>query len=121
VTSRYFGETEELLGHYCWYTKNSLDRFMLEAGSLKPNDYGLFDMQGNAVQWCENKALLYKPGADKEDSDDNKSVVDKNSRVLRGGSFYFQASNARSASRGNPEPGYRNYDVGFRPARTITP
>ena len=26
VTSRYYGETEELLGKYAWYTKNSQDR-----------------------------------------------------------------------------------------------
>ena len=121
VTSRYFGETEELLGHYCWYTKNSLDRFMLEAGSLKPNDYGLFDMQGNALQWCENKALLYKPGADEEDSDDNKSVVDKNSRELRGSSFYYRASNARSAYLYSGVPASRYYYIGFRPARTFIP
>ena len=25
VTSRYYGETEELLGKYAWYTKNSQD------------------------------------------------------------------------------------------------
>ena len=29
MTSRYYGETEELLGKYAWYTKNSLDRGML--------------------------------------------------------------------------------------------
>src|SRR5205807_1829546 len=53
-TSRYYGETEELLGNYAWYTKNSGDRWMLGVGSLKPNDLGLFDMLGNAWQWCED-------------------------------------------------------------------
>src|SRR5262249_52040544 len=46
VTSRHFGETDELLGQYSWYTKNSQDRCMLPVGTLKPNDWGLFDVLG---------------------------------------------------------------------------
>ena len=39
VTSRYYGETEELLGKYAWYTENSLDREMLPG---KPGDRGVW-------------------------------------------------------------------------------
>jgi eukaryotic-like serine/threonine-protein kinase len=46
VTSRYFGETEELLPRYAWYVTNSQDRTW-PVGSKKPNDLGLFDMHGN--------------------------------------------------------------------------
>src|ERR1700719_4493302 len=51
VTCRYYGETEDLLGKYVLYTKNSLDRGMLpdvrdslgvQADCLKPNDFGLY-------------------------------------------------------------------------------
>ncbi len=121
VTSRFYGETEDLLRYYGWYSTYSKDRFMLPVGNLKPNDFGLFDMQGNAWQWCEDKAVFYKPGADQEDSNDIKSISDKNSRVLRGGSFYNQASNVRSAYRNNNAPTNR-YDIdGFRPSRTFIP
>jgi serine/threonine protein kinase len=34
TTSRYFGETSELLGDYAWYTKNSLDQGLLPVGHL---------------------------------------------------------------------------------------
>jgi formylglycine-generating enzyme required for sulfatase activity len=72
VTSRYYGDTEELLGKYAWYTKNSQDRGMLpgEAGKLgvpggclKPNDFGLFDMLGNALEWCQESIAYYPMSA----------------------------------------------------------
>jgi formylglycine-generating enzyme required for sulfatase activity len=34
ATSRYYGETDELLGGYAWYRKNSLDRWLLPVGTL---------------------------------------------------------------------------------------
>ncbi len=121
VTSRYYGETEELLGKYAWYTANSLNRWMLPVGSLKPNDLGLFDMQGNALQWCEDRALLYAAGEDKEDTQDVKGIPQDISRVLRGGSFLNRASNVRSASRASHVPTDRVTSYGFRPARTLPP
>ena len=118
-TSRYYGETEELLGKYAWYTKNSGDRSMLEVGSLKPNDLGLFDMLGNAFQWCEDRAEYYTAGEDKEDIKDIKDINKDNSRVLRGGSFNDPASNVRSANRLTDVPTDRVSNYGFRPARTF--
>ena len=44
-SSRYYGETEELLGHYA-YTKSSND-VLMPVKKMKPNDLGLFDGQGN--------------------------------------------------------------------------
>ena len=40
-------------------------------------------------------------------------------RVIRGGSWYNYAQFLRSASRGNVNPGFRNYDVGLRLVRTL--
>src|SRR6516225_191938 len=45
-TARYYGETEELLPKYAWYLRNSQEQTW-PVGSLKPNDLGLFDVQGN--------------------------------------------------------------------------
>ncbi len=120
VTSRYHGETEELLGKYAWYTKNSLDRWMLPPGTLKPNDLGLFDMLGNAMEWCQERIMYYKTDLqinnDKEDITDIQSRI---SRVLRGASFSDQPANVRSAYRFWVGPANRLYNVGFRPARTF--
>ena len=121
VTSRYYGETAELLGKYAWYTTNSLNRSMLPVGSLKPNDLGLFDMLGNAWQWCEDRALYYSAGEDKEDINDIKDIKKDDSRVLRGGSFFIPASVVRSANRNANAPAPRDGSGGFRLARTFTP
>ena len=48
-------ERRRALGEYAWYTENSQQRWMLPVGSLKPNDFGLFDMMGNAFEWCQDE------------------------------------------------------------------
>jgi formylglycine-generating enzyme required for sulfatase activity len=109
-----------LLGRYAWYTKVSLDRWMLPVGSLKPNDLGLFDMLGNATEWCQERIMVYQPGLPwSEDKEDILSINRDGSRVLRGGSFDIPAVAVRSAVRFGNVPTLRNNVVGFRPARTI--
>jgi formylglycine-generating enzyme required for sulfatase activity len=116
LSSRYYGETEELLGQYAWYSKNSLARWMLPCGSLKPNDLGLFDMLGNALEWCQEGLYDYRAG---EDAEDKHAIQDRNLRVLRGGSFIVPAVLVRSADRNWNVPADRLLSVGFRPARTF--
>jgi formylglycine-generating enzyme required for sulfatase activity len=134
-TSRYYGETDELLRKYAWFSKNSLDRWMLPVGRLKadelhlkPNDFGLFHMLGNAMEWCQDPARSYRPGTpanpvlDLENKGDiEKGIFDNNGRLLRGGSFSNQASTVRSADRLTYVPADRLANVGFRVARTLPP
>jgi serine/threonine protein kinase/formylglycine-generating enzyme required for sulfatase activity len=125
ATSRYFGETEDLLGRYAWYTKGSQDKQMLPPGSLRPNDLGLFDMLGNALEWCQNRAFYPELGrygeamADKEDISDIRGISAEPYRVLRGGAFPYLAWGVRSAKRLWDAPANHNVFVGFRPARTF--
>ncbi len=121
VTSRYFGETEELLPKYAWYTKNSKEQTW-PVGSLKPNDLGLFDVQGNVFTWCQESYKAYPTGKGEEaaeDKEDELVISPTQSRVLRGGSFHNLASNVRSAYRINIVPTIRSYNNGFRLARTL--
>jgi hypothetical protein len=121
LTSRYFGESDELLPKYAWYIKNSQERTW-PVGSLKPNDLGLFDVQGNVFTWCQES---YKPYPQREevseDKEDTLTIVSTNSRVLRGGSFSFHASYVRSSDRTNYVPSTRYGSNGFRPVRTFIP
>ena len=121
VTSRYYGETEELLPKYAWYQKNSQERTW-PVGSKKPNDLGLFDVQGNVFTWCQESYKEYPKVKDEEaveDKEDELVIVSTDSRVLRGGSFDDQASFVRSAYRINNVPTNRDNNDGFRPARTL--
>jgi formylglycine-generating enzyme required for sulfatase activity len=117
MTSRYYGETEELLGKYGWFFQNAGDRSW-PVGSKKPNDLGFFDMHGNVWCWGQDRYLRYPTGMveDKDKALEIKSTV---SRVLRGGSFNDQASNVRTANRNLSEPTFRWPYYGFRVARTL--
>ena len=83
-TSRYYGQTAELLSHYGWDTNSSQDRWLLPVASLKPNDLGLFDMYGNAAEWCER---VTTPGDLAQGRKDAPSASAARPHLLRGGSF----------------------------------
>jgi serine/threonine protein kinase/formylglycine-generating enzyme required for sulfatase activity len=121
--SRCFGESDELLPKYAWFAKNSNER-LWPAGLLKPNDLGLFDAHGNVWTWCQEGSQEYPKGDStgvSEDREDELEVVSTRSRVLRGGSYYNQSSNSRSAYRDDDMPTYRIGRVSFRVARTLAP
>jgi formylglycine-generating enzyme required for sulfatase activity len=115
LTSRYYGESDELLSDYAWYLQNSANHLQ-PVGRLKPNDFGLFDILGNALEWCQSESTVYRDGVD---IDDRLEVSDKKTRVLRGGSFFTQGLTIRSADRYMYVPTVHPTNVGFRIARTI--
>ncbi|HEV3259347.1 MAG TPA: formylglycine-generating enzyme family protein, partial [Gemmataceae bacterium] len=115
-TSRYYGSAEAMLGRYAWYRGN-LAGHTWPVGQKRPNDFGLFDMHGNAWQWCQGSARPYGR-AQQEDKEDPTAVTPQLMCVLRGGSFRDHASNLRSACRNNSWPGYRTESIGLRVVRT---
>ena len=91
-------------------------------GSFKPNAFGLYDMHGNVREWCEDYAGPYskapKDGAAQLLKQSNDII-----RVVRGGSWYYNARNCRSAYRVNSSPSSRYSFIGFGlwPPRTTPP
>jgi sulfatase modifying factor 1 len=67
-----------------------------------PSAYGTYDMGGNVWEWDD-------------------AAVSGSSRVDRGGSWHYFANYARSDYRGNYNPSNRNYNLGFRLARSSVP
>jgi serine/threonine protein kinase/formylglycine-generating enzyme required for sulfatase activity len=111
------GQAVELLEKYAWYDRNSLGTTH-EVGLLKPNEWGLFDMQGNVPQWCQDRYEVQGANGNK-DNKDSEDVNGKEGRVLRGGSFNYLAVIASPAARGRHTPAIRDDYGGFRPARTF--
>src|SRR5262249_5353546 len=80
------------------------------------NDLGLFDMLGNAHEWCQQTHYRYEAGEDVEDTSD---IKDLKRRLLRGGAFSYPARSVRSANRTRHPPALSVALGGFRPARTF--
>ena len=94
-----FGEPDELLGKFAWFSGNSVSKSH-PVGQLKPNDFGLFDMHGNAWEWCDD---VYGPG-----------VGGASPRVVRGGCWSGVAAFCRAAYRGASVPADRSNMLGLR-------
>jgi len=120
ITSRYYGQTTDLLGRYAWYQANSQERAW-SGGSLLPNDLGLSDMLGNVYEWMNDWFGAPRPWARGRYSDIvNKSefVLEKLPRLLLGGSFANPPAGVRVAGRRGNAPSLRDASYGFRLART---
>jgi formylglycine-generating enzyme required for sulfatase activity len=119
ITSRFFGETEELLPKYSWYLTNAQHKTW-PVGRLKPNDFGLFDVQGNVENWCQDRSDSYPQGVVVDDKEDSKLRIDrKDRRMMRGASFVSPPSDVRSANGSSLPPEIPFPYSGIRVARTI--
>jgi formylglycine-generating enzyme required for sulfatase activity len=121
ATSRYYGQSEELLGKYAWTMANAGNRAR-PVGSLKPNDLGLFDMLGSAWELTQdntNRSQQRKEGTVIDDQEGEVEVNDKLGKSMRGSSFLDITVDVRAVSWSTFAPTYRANNVGFRVARTL--
>jgi formylglycine-generating enzyme required for sulfatase activity len=116
VTSRPYGGGDTLLDRYARYDRNGYGRAG-RVGSLKPNDLGMFDMLGNAWEWCHD-ALAEYPAGLVEDRAQPGPILAEQRRVLRGGGFFSAAPQLRAAHRMEFHPQAFISQAGFRVART---
>jgi formylglycine-generating enzyme required for sulfatase activity len=114
VTSRPYGSADALLDQYAWHERNAQSRAR-PVGSLKPNDFGLFDMLGNAWEWCDDEFAPYPPAPSPAQPG---AVSAERQRVLRGGGYFCAAPELRSAHRSECHPQISFGQAGFRVART---
>jgi formylglycine-generating enzyme required for sulfatase activity len=118
ITSRFFGEKEDLVPKYGWYGGNS-QHLTWPVGILKPNDFGLFDVLGNVLNWCQERWRTTPRAASEDKEDLALDVEPKRHRKTRGASFASRVSQVRSASGHSLEPEDDVTYNGFRVARTI--
>jgi formylglycine-generating enzyme required for sulfatase activity len=105
-----FGDDEKQLDYYAWYTSNSSEATH-PVGQKKPNAFGLYDMHGNASEWCSYwYAGSYVNGQEKNPTGPNSGTY----RVFRGGGWDDYASGCRVAGRSSGTPGDSDINLGFR-------
>jgi formylglycine-generating enzyme required for sulfatase activity len=74
---------------------------LMPVGSFAPNAWGLFDMHGNVWEWTND-------------------AYDESRKVIRGGSWRFNADSARCALRYTHRPQDRGDSLGIRLVRDLT-
>jgi formylglycine-generating enzyme required for sulfatase activity len=115
-TSRYYGQTDDLLTKYAWFATDSSNH-LWPIGQLKPNDWGLFDTLGNALEWCED--YCHDDDPDFAGKTDAAPVQNGQIRIARGEKFLSDMPNVRVARRDRKHgPEKADFIMGFRPART---
>jgi formylglycine-generating enzyme required for sulfatase activity len=89
-------------------------------GSFKPNAFGLYDMHGNVYERVEDPLHLSYEGAP-TDGTAWLQGGDARWRVVRGGSWLNNPRDLRAAMRSGLATGGRDFNAGFRLARTLNP
>jgi formylglycine-generating enzyme required for sulfatase activity len=89
--------------------------FTAPVGRFTPNAFGLYDMHGNADQWCADwdDSFYYA----RSPRDDPTGPAHGHLRVLRGGSWRDGPLVTRSASRDGGAQDGSGFEQGFRVAR----
>jgi len=113
-------------------------------GMKNANAWGLYDMHGNAWEWCQDWWVDYSaeavtdplgqvanpdlaaqiianpsPWMPHEDTTGSGLKADGDPRVVRGGSALSFSANCRSANRSGYDPYWSTSMIGIRPARTM--
>ena len=118
-----FGRDEAILNEHAWWGgvfgagNTKTEPFAHRVGGKTENAFRLFDMHGNAAEWCEDEITpRLRSGIDPLGSGG-----DPDQRAIRGGSWLSSAGYCRSAFRMGLARETRSFFLGFRPVSNQPP
>ena len=104
ATGYKYSGTSSNLSDYAWYSANSGGEIHA-VGGKSPNDFGIYDMSGNVIEWCQDIYTNYSTGSPE---------LGKDERVLRGGYYDSDAASVKCTSRGSCQYTQAMEPFGFR-------
>ena len=106
---------------YAWTWENSSDgtKPVGTTGGAQghSNELGLYDMSGNVLEWVWDWLAGYPDGPLASNTDAGRGAASGTSRVLRGGSWYYDAYLSAVAPRTYNAPDFQDDIIGFRVVR----
>jgi len=114
VTYLYSGS--DIIDDVAWHFGNSNEE-LHNVGLKDDNSLGIFDMSGNAWEWCNDKKDDYDPGELTDPVGPTGNIGTSTLVSVRGGSWEFEAYNLRNTNRSSSKANlsYKvNTSIGFR-------
>ena len=116
-----FGDNPKSMNLYAWYAENANGKTQ-PVGQKRPNAWGIYDMHGNVMEWCNDVYSQDYYANSIETDPKGPPETPKSKFVLRGGAWNREDKACRSSYRIGEYPGqldgcFGRDDIGFRCVR----